>query len=247
MLRYEHFSLAMHQERRLAIFTATNIDGAQARRVKRGSDNWAFDPRLPETVQLGPELYADNDLDRGHLTRRLDPAWGDQTVASRAEQDTFFYTNASPQQSRFNQQIWAGLEDYLLDHADNLDFRATVFTGPIFSAADRPYRGALLPLAYWKIAVMVNALTGQLSATAYLVSQADLLPTATFTFGEYKTYQLPLARVEEMTGLAFPKLRPFDPLGTAALPQVLAGHRDIVLQPRVAAGQAVPVLGLPRR
>ena len=211
-LDYTHYSVVMHGVRRLALFTAVNIDGAQTQRIKRsGKELWALDPRIPVASQIGNELYAGNDLDRGHLVRRLDPTWGAQ--AEQGEQDTFFFTNCSPQQSSFNQRLWLELENYLLDNADTRDFRASVFTGPIFQPDDPVYRDVLLPKAFWKVAVMINDATGALSATGYVISQAGLLTDLEFVFGEVKTYQVPITDIETWTGLKFGSLRTHDPLG----------------------------------
>ena len=64
----------------MAFYSAVNIDGTQLRRVPRG-DSWFLDPRIPAEVQTGDEVYKNNDLDRGHMTRRLDPVWGSPAVA----------------------------------------------------------------------------------------------------------------------------------------------------------------------
>jgi endonuclease G, mitochondrial len=235
LLQYEHFSVAMHSERRMAIFTAVNIDGATAKKIKRGSDRWSFDPRIAKSLQVGNELYAGNDLDRGHLVRRLDPAWGPSAEAKQAEIDTFFFTNSTPQHSQFNQQLWLELEDYLLGNAGTLGFRACVFTGPIFGEQDAEYRGVRLPNAYWKVATMVDTETEKLTATGYMVSQADLITDIEFVFGQVKTYQVPLARIEELTGLRFGTLKAADPLeGVEAVPGVpqareLKSLDDIIL------------------
>ena len=95
-----------------------NVDGAALVEVERG-DDWRYDARIPEHWQTGPEVYAGNDLDRGHLVRRRDPVWGPPDVARRANADTFRYPNAAPQQARFNQslQLWNGLEDHVLAFA----------------------------------------------------------------------------------------------------------------------------------
>ena len=78
--------------------SVVNIDGALSERLKRAPDHWSFDPRLPETEQTGHEIYDKNDLDLGHLTRRLDPAWGQtRAVAKSANDDTFHFTNCTPQ------------------------------------------------------------------------------------------------------------------------------------------------------
>lgn len=230
-LDYTHYSVVMHGQRRLALFTAVNIDGAQTERIKRsGKDPWAFDPRIPQHTQTGNELYASNDLDRGHLVRRLDPVWGPQ--AKQGEQDTFFFTNCAPQHADFNQRLWLELENYLLDNADTRGFRATVFTGPVFDVDDPAYREVLLPQSFWKVAVMINDATGTLSATGYLVSQAGLLTDLEFVFGAFRTYQVPIRDIENWTGLSFGSLRTHDPLNateSVTASRELLTHADIVI------------------
>jgi endonuclease G, mitochondrial len=210
LLPYEHFSIVMHGDRKMAIFTAVNIDGAQEQRLKRTVDPWAKDPRIAANAQIGAELYTNNQLDRGHLVRRLDPTWGPD--AKTAELDSFFFTNCTPQHANFNQVLWAELEDYLLDNAGTLGFRACVFTGPVFGDTDGLYRGVRLPNAYWKVATMLRTEDGKLSATGYMVSQADLITNLEFAYGAVRTYQVSLARIESLTGLDFGALRDADPL-----------------------------------
>jgi endonuclease G len=100
VLRYHHYSVVMNAQRRLAFFTAVNIDGERSVRIKRERDRWIFDPRLPEAEQTGERVYEDNPLDRGHLVRRLDPAWGgSHEQAKVANDDTFHFTNCTPSTS----------------------------------------------------------------------------------------------------------------------------------------------------
>jgi endonuclease G len=220
VLPYHHFSVVLNKDRRLAFYTAVNIDGASGFRLRRERDRWFFDPRVPQDQQTGEHVYQDNPLDRGHLVRRLDPAWGLSAAAAKlANDDTFHFTNCSPQHHDFNagQTLWAGLEDYILDNADNLNFRVTVFSGPVFAADDDQYRGVQLPRQFWKVVAMAKQ-SGELSATAYLLSQEQLIkgleiaPEA-FSYGAYRTYQVPVAQIQDLTGLSFGSLVNADPLG----------------------------------
>lgn len=215
VLPYHHFSVVVNKERRLAYFTAVNIDGNLSYRIKREPDKWFFDPRLDREEQTGNEVYANNPLDRGHLVRRLDPAWGeDKQVAKTANDDTFHFTNCTPQHHDFNagQTLWVGLEDYILDNADAQNLRVTVFTGPVLDDDDPEYRGIQLPRQYWKVVVMVRD-DGKLSATAYLLSQSSLIHDVEeeFRFGAYRTYQVTVGNIEELTGLDFGTLKNFQP------------------------------------
>ncbi|GAA3442852.1 DNA/RNA non-specific endonuclease [Planomonospora venezuelensis] len=237
-LRYHHFSIVMHRRRRLALFTACNIDGKLARRPRRESDRWIFDPRLPVGEQTGEAVYRDNDLDRGHLVRRLDPAWGTSDVQARAaNDDTFHFTNSTPQHHAFNagQTLWLGLEDYVLNNADTHDLAVSVFTGPVLAEDDDAYRGVLLPRQFWKIVAMVKE-SGALSVTGYLLSQAaliDELPTEeAFSYGAYRTFQVPVRSIAALTGLGLDPHAAADPLERmerAPLPREIIRPEDLLL------------------
>ncbi len=219
LLPYHHFTVVLNKERRLAFFTAVNIDGKLQKNPVRQEDRWYFDPRVPEEEQTGKDVYEKNPLDLGHLVRRLDPAWGRSAERAKlANDDTFHFTNCSPQHKDFNRNktSWAGLEDYILRNADNLNFKANVFTGPVFATSDDAYEGVQLPRQFWKIVTMVKT-DGRLSATAYLLSQKHLIeglrPREEFSYGAYKTFQVRVSKVEKLSRLSF-GLSHADPLAT---------------------------------
>ncbi|MGP4022072.1 DNA/RNA non-specific endonuclease [Actinomadura sp. 3N407] len=236
-LRYHHFSVVMHRQRALALFTACNIDGRSSRRPRREGDRWFLDPRLPAGEQTGEDVYRANDLDRGHLVRRIDPAWGTDAIAKAANDDTFHFTNATPQHHAFNagQTLWLGLEDYVLNNADNHDLAVSVFTGPVLADDDDVYRGVRLPRQFWKIVAMADA-SGELSATGYLLSQAvlidDLAGEEAFSYGAYKTFQVPVRRLGELTGLNVdPHVQadPLERLETVPAPREIVRPEDLIL------------------
>jgi endonuclease G, mitochondrial len=215
VLHYEHFSIVMSPARKLAHFVAVNIDGARTVDVgPREDDKWVFDERIPEDAQMGDWLYDDNDFDRGHLVRRLDPVWGDsKEEALRAEADTFHFTNCAPQHYRFNRlrEFWQGIEVYILENTEVHDLRVSLFTGPVLADDDPHMEGTQVPRDYWKVVAMRKQ-DGTLAAAAYVLSQGDMLkaPPEEFVFGEYKAFQVRVAEVEERTGLTFGDLREHD-------------------------------------
>ncbi len=231
-LKYIHFSVIMSKSRTLALFTAVNIDGKHIKELPRDRDVWYFDPRIERKYQMDPEVYKHPDLDRGHLVRRLDPAWGDE--AKEANEDTFHFTNCSPQHKDLNQKTWLDLENYILNNAKVHGRMVTVFTGPVFRDNDKVYLDRFaIPAEFWKVVTIVKT-DGILSATAYLQSQRDLIADLeAFVFGPYKTYQVPVAHIEALTDLDFGKLREYDPLRPPleSAPQAVAigDPGDIVL------------------
>ncbi len=205
VLPYHHFSIVMNRRRQLAYYTAVNIDGARSRDLRRTKDPWCYDSRIAESEQIGGELYVRNQLDRGHLVRRLDPCWGSEDDAVAAELDTFTYTNCSPQHAQFNQndETWQGIENYLLGSAQQQGSKMTIFTGPITTEEDPLYRGIRLPMAFWKIAV-----TGRkdktLEVSAYILEQTELIKDLDgLERFEPQTFQVTVEEICERTGLNF--------------------------------------------
>ncbi len=225
VLPYRHFTVALAPERRLALLTAVNIDGARIVEVERG-DDWHLDERVPADEQTGPAVYARNDLDRGHLVRRRDPVWGEPAEAAAANVDTFCYTNAAPQAAEFNQgkELWVGLEDHLLAYAETNDLRLSVFTGPVLDDDDPLYRGTRIPLRFWKVAAWTTASTSAdgeptLRTAAFLLDQSPQLADldldddrrvrgddAPPPLGPFRTFQVPVGDVAAVTGLELESL-----------------------------------------
>ena len=238
ILRYTHFSLVFCDKRKLPFVTAVNIDGKGWDNIKRGRDVWFYDGRVPLEMQIGESMYNNEPsgdanhgwFDRGHLVRRADPDWGDLATAAQADEDTFHFTNCSPQYWGFNEgkQLWQGLENYILDtlsgKRDGQQSKGTVFTGPLFDANDEEHRGVQIPQYFWKVVVAQDT-DGKIYSSAYVVSQKEYatnIPFETLPVGKVFDFQVPLAKLEARTGLRFT-----DEVRNA---DVLAGKQDTPLR-----------------
>jgi endonuclease G len=234
-LDYLHFTVVLDTRRRLARITGVNVDGAALVEVERG-DDWRFDARVPEHWQAGPDVYARNDLDRGHLVRRRDPVWPE--VAARANADTFRYPNAAPQQAEFNQslELWNGLEDHVLEYARVHAQRLSVFTAPVLAAGDPPYRGIRVPLSFVKVVAWRSG--DELATAGFVLDQSPVLDlseaaraaqaererqrladgaVAVPDLGPFRTFQVPVASVAALTGLVMPVLVEADRMARAGV------------------------------
>ncbi|MFF1876378.1 DNA/RNA non-specific endonuclease [Leifsonia sp. NPDC058230] len=240
MLPYVHFTVLQDPARRLPVSTGVNIDGGALVDVER-EDDWHLDPRIPASEQAGPELYAGNDLDRGHQVRRRDPVWGDPAVAATANAATFVYTNCAPQVAVFNQsqELWAGLEDYVLGYARTSEQKISVFTAPVLAADDPTYRGVRIPRLFWKVAAWTEHRangTVALAATGYVLDQTPELDDVGLAtrralaagdpppLGPYKTYQVPIADIGALTGLDVEQLAAADRFAPVAAPHAASGR-----------------------
>ncbi len=222
VLKYNGYSVVMNKDRRIAFFSAANVNGGVDFGLGRKGDNWKTDKRIDKDHQLPDAYYKGTYLNRGHLTRREDLEWGtDKYDATRRANNTCTFPNCSPQHELFNQdkhpnpqiRLWLGLEKYILElSARSFNFRVQVFSGPIFDELEDPeFRGAKIPMRFWKVVVAVSA-EQTLYATGYILTQEDVLDVTTLVrppkeegavLGAFQTYQRTIAEIEEVTGLDF--------------------------------------------
>lgn len=236
-IRYTHFGVRFSISRRQPLMTAVNIDGLRRVPIKRANDRWFKDARISLDTQLSREDYADEDIDRGHMVRREDPNWEPAVpvgnpdaavtpLATQANFDTFHYTNAAVQHGDLNSSSkrWLGLEDYILNSAKTHGFRASIFTGPVVRDDDDSIApGVVAPREFWKVVVMENADTRKLHATAYLLSQGDLIRDLLekrskvegvegFVLGDFRMFQIAIVDLADATGYDFSAYAAADPL-----------------------------------
>ena len=262
-LKYFNYSVVMNKERKLAFFSAVNIDGGEQQDVgKREGDSWLRDPRIDQDFQVGNEFYGQqstfeadrslNPFDRGHLVRRLDATWGASVDEAKEHgDDSFHFTNCSPQFWSFNQgkQLWAGLEDYTRDELLKRRDKGVVINGPIFDGPDatngdlpdpsgRPrkdpvFGGVAIPKYFWKI--LVSKGNDRLKAAAFIVSQRDLImdidritDAEKLSAEDVKVFQVSIADLAKLTGLDFGKLAQADSHeATAVGPRLIETYDDI--------------------
>lgn len=219
LLPYHHFSLVMNRKRRMAFYTACNLDGERAVKVlrkefKNDRDKWFRDPRIPELEQTAEKHYQHGKIDRGHLVRREDPNWGETyDIAKKANDDTFHFTNCTPQHSDFNQgkQRWQGIENFVLDGTKAARRRACVFTGPVLNDDDPELNGVQVPLAFWKIVVFLRH-NDTVSASAYILEQTQSINDILEAAFEPQAVQYPIQEVIDRTNIDFSYLVAHDAL-----------------------------------
>jgi len=245
---------------------ALEAEGAEA------SEKWYADERLAEDEQTDQNLYDDQDvpgfpnrrsqariarmLQRGHMVRRMDPAWGTEKQALLADADTFHFTNCTPQVGFFNMgtaarlhlpqsgggRLWRALENHVLRNAVVDKLRICCFTGPVLKNSDLPWRGIKIPLKFWKVVVWTEG--AQLRSLAMMADQKPVidalqgLPEAVSDaeafdqLNKVRDFVSTVAGVERATGLTFPQaVRDADIRSGESL-QVVRDFDEIVLTRR---------------
>ena len=226
-LKYHNFSVVMHKQRRLALFTASNVDYRDivrkvngkkpSRRELNGFDTdtaemWVTDERIPENHQLPDKFYTKDGgaFDKGHIVRRDDVCWGSSTKEMQmGNGDTFHTTNCSPQVSGFNQSAqgvdnWGDLE--VMIQQQTKAERVIVFAGPVlddendlrFEGFDK--RGDLsiqIPSRFWKIVVAKGA-SGPEAFGFVLEQDLSKVPLEFAVPAAWRPYMERIAEIEEM-------------------------------------------------
>lgn len=164
-LKYAHFSIWIHKERRLALYTAANVDWRNRKKTVDGKSTsrdslagwpgknypelWAPDPRLDERYQLPDRFYSEDNhaFDKGHIVRRDDVCWGTTfSDIQMANGDSFHVTNCSPQIKEFNQgsqgdENWGDLEAAIAKITKAEAQPACIFAGPVLKSDDPWFKG----------------------------------------------------------------------------------------------------------
>src|SRR5689334_18985882 len=95
-IKYTHYSIVVNSKRLLPLMSAVNIRGDDFTNISRAGDEpWDFSDQIKREFQVGNNFYGNDDdtFDRGHLVRRLDPCWGEKSLATKAEDETFRWVN----------------------------------------------------------------------------------------------------------------------------------------------------------
>lgn len=229
IIPYYHFSLVMHRTRRLLIWAASNVDysrGARRYTKKReeyGSEGWRLDPRV---AMREPGLQLEDShfykpataIDRGHIVRREDAAWGrNAKEAEFGNSDTFHWTNCTPQHDAFNQSgrygIWGEFENHIQAEIAPIGGRMNVFAGPVLNPNDEWYgydedNMIQVPMEFWKVVVCAAAEAGQTKRFAYgfvfdQSGQVKRLGYERMNMDDYEIHQRRLSYITNRTGVAF--------------------------------------------
>lgn len=119
------------------------------------SDKWEYDPLLPKSYQgTAYSGYGVSGLDRGHQL----PS-GDRLCTAEANEQTFYFTNITPQNSDLNQGVWEKAESHLRGMVNTND-TLYVVTGCVLQTSSDPKiqyikdnegKEVAVPKAYFKV------------------------------------------------------------------------------------------------
>ncbi|TLS36453.1 hypothetical protein FCL54_14610 [Pseudalkalibacillus caeni] len=143
--------------------------------------------------------------------------------ARDAEYDSFSWANIAPQHHKFHMTDWGKLERWIISETGTKNKKLSVFTGPIYTDADREYCGYnkslgcnfKIPAGFWKVVFYIGK-DNKLRSAAFVILQDDywkqrnqfsIFHTDEYrlmeNFEELEKFQVPLTEITKITGIIF--------------------------------------------
>lgn len=213
-----NYALEWDNTKRHANWVAFTFDTTtSADNVKR-TDAWSVDPKLPAEMQVQESDHKNDGFDKGHLC-----ASEDRVYLKEANEQTFYYSNMSPQLNDFNGGFWGKLEARVQtwgrSTADGVydkvyvtkggtlnkllkNFKGTTVNGgtPTTDANGFTIHGLVCP-EYYFMAVLSQK-DDVFHAIAFLVPHKEGM-TRNPSSDELKEYVVSVDKLEEETGIDF--------------------------------------------
>lgn len=213
-----NYALEWDNTKRHANWVAFTFDTTtSADNVKR-TDAWSVDPKLPAEMQVQESDHKNDGFDKGHLC-----ASEDRVYLKEANEQTFYYSNMSPQLKDFNGGFWRKLETRVQtwgrSTADGVydkvyvtkggtlnkllkNFKGTTVDGgtPTTDANGFTIHGLACP-EYYFMAVLSQK-DDVFHAIAFLVPHKEGM-TENPSSDELKEYVVSVDKLEEETGIDF--------------------------------------------
>lgn len=153
------------------------------------TDPWRYDDLIESKWQADLSSGFGDPYDRGHQL----PS-GDRTCDKVTNDDTFFFTNATPQVSSMNQGIWNTLEGKVRNWMSATD-TLYVVTGAMPPTTNISYRkGMAIPEYYFKAIARKSGSTYQ--TIAFKMANQNIP-------GNYMEYAISVSELEKQTGFIF--------------------------------------------
>lgn len=123
-LKHSGYAFVYNETHEQAKWVAYCLTKKETQGSLERSDHFVEDPMVKTGTAANAD-YSKSGFDRGHLAPAADMKWSELAM-----DESFYYSNMSPQLPAFNRGIWKKLEEQVRDWAISLD-SVLIVTGPI--------------------------------------------------------------------------------------------------------------------
>jgi endonuclease G len=124
IVRHLGYTFQYNEKHEQAAWVAYALTQEETKKLFERSDDFIPDPKV-HTGSAIQEDYARSGYDRGHLAPAADMGWSEQSM-----QESFYFSNMSPQNPSFNRGLWSKLEAQVRRWAKEYQVLFVV-TGPV--------------------------------------------------------------------------------------------------------------------
>jgi len=189
IIRHLGYTLSYNEKHEQANWVAYELTADETHKTVNRSNDFQPDNAV-KTGSATNEDYQGSGYDRGHLAPAADMEWSEQAM-----EESFYYSNMSPQVPGFNRGIWKKLEEQVRQWAiENRDIY--VVTGPVLEnnlQTIGPHKVSV-PRYYYK--VILDYTEPELKGIGFI------LPNASSTL-PLQNFAVTIDSVEHLTGLNF--------------------------------------------
>lgn len=189
IVKHLGYTLSYNEKHEQANWVAYELTATETKKIVERSNDFRPDGAV-RTGSATNDDYQGSGYDRGHLAPAADMGWSE-----KAMEESFLYSNMSPQAPSFNRGIWKRLEEQVRQWAiDNQSIY--IVTGPILTD-NLPTIGidkVSVPQYYYK--VILDYTKPGLKGIGFI------LPNASSTL-PLQSFAVPIDSVERKTGINF--------------------------------------------
>jgi endonuclease G len=189
LISHAGYTLSYNEKYEQANWVAYELTSEETNSLYNRTNQFLVDPKI-STGSADNSDYAGSGYDRGHLAPAGDMGWSEKSM-----NESFYYSNMSPQVPSFNRGIWKNAESFTREAAI-ANHVIYVVTGPVFTS-DMTTIGrnqVAVPQSYFK--VILDNSEPELKAIAFVIpNEASQLPLQHFAVS--------IDVVEQLTALDF--------------------------------------------
>jgi endonuclease G, mitochondrial len=192
IVAHRGYTLSYNEEHELSSWVAYKLTKQQTGLLDfERTNHFKEDPNVT-TGTADDEDYQGSGYDRGHLVPAEDMAWSATTM-----EESFYYSNITPQVPAFNRGVWRRLEELTRFWASYHD-SIFIVTGPVL-ISNLPTTGKVSVPEYFFKAILKYK-NNEVGAIGFLLRNEASPATL-------KSFAVPVDSIEKRTGLdLFPKL-----------------------------------------
>jgi len=187
IIKYTQFTLSYNEQHEQADWVAYELTEAEVDMDQDRCDCFKTDTRV-STGSATPDDYTSTGFDKGHLC----PA-ADNNMSAAANAESFLMSNMSPQIPDFNRELWADLEEWVRDQADDYG-TVYVVTVPVFINNLGKFGNNEVTIPGYFYKTVLRFYDNQTKSIGFLIPQVGAV-------GDFEDYAVPVNTIETLTGL----------------------------------------------